>query len=448
MDEQGRGTWGSRLGFILAAAGSAIGLGNIWRYPYVVGENGGAAFVLVYIACVLVVGLPVLIAELSLGRRTTLNPVGAFRALSKSRAWPWVGYLGVVTGVGILSFYLVVAGWTLGYIVREVIPSSEDFSHFVGNPVEEVFYFAVFLGLTTYVVLGGVEKGIERWSKFLMPALFVILVALIGYNFTLEGASRGIQFYLNPDFSKIHGSTVLAALGQAFFSLSLGMGTMITYGSYLPKKENIPFSALAVAFADTLIAFLAGLMIFPALFSVGMQPAQGPALVFNVLPKVFGTMPGGELIGIAFFVLLAIAALTSTVSLLEVPVAFLVDEKKWTRKKAVWVITIITFVAGLPSALSQGTVGFLSDFHFLGQTDFLSLMNFLFSDLSLSIGGFFVCLFVGWVWGSRNATQEIASGTGETTVRLLFGWEFLIKFVCPVIIFFVLLNVFGINIFG
>ena len=448
MDQQGRGTWGSRLGFILAAAGSAIGLGNIWRYPYVVGENGGAAFVLMYVACVLVVGLPVLIAELSLGRKTTLNPVGAFRSLSRSRAWPWVGYLGVATGVGILSFYLVVAGWTLGYIVREVIPGTEDFAQFVGNPVEEIFYFAVFLGLTTYVVLGGVEKGIERWSKFLMPALFVILLALIAYNFTLEGASRGIQFYLNPDFSKIHGSTILAALGQAFFSLSLGMGTMITYGSYLPKQENIPLSALAVAFADTLIAFLAGLMIFPALFSVGMEPAQGPAHVFNVLPTVFNAMPGGTFIGIAFFALLAIAALTSTVSLLEVPVAFLVDEKKWTRKKAVWIITAITFVAGLPSALSQGTVDALSHFNFLGQTDFLSLMNFLFSDLSLSIGGFFVCVFVGWVWGSRNAVQEIGTGTGEMTKRVLFGWEFLIKFVCPVIIFFVLLNVFGINIFG
>lgn len=442
MDQQGRGTWGSRLGFILAAAGSAIGLGNIWRYPYVVGQNGGAAFVLMYVLCVLIIGLPVLIAELSLGRKTTLNPVGAFRSLSKSRYWPWVGYLGVATGVGILSFYLVVAGWTLGYIVREVIPSAENFSQFVGNGVEEIFYFAVFLGLTTYVVLGGVEKGIERWSKFLMPALFVLLLALIAYNFTLDGASKGIQFYLNPDFSKIHGSTVLAALGQAFFSLSLGMGTMITYGSYLPKKENVPISALAVALADTLIAFLAGLMIFPALFSVGMQPAQGPALVFNVLPAVFDVMPAGHIIGLAFFALLAIAALTSTVSLLEVPVAFLVDEKKWTRKKSVWVITAITFVAGLPSALSQGTVDFFSSFHFLGQTDFLSLMNFLFSDMSLSIGGFFVCVFVGWAWGSKNAVEEISIGTNERTVKVLFGWEFLIKFVCPVIIFAVLLNVF------
>lgn len=444
MDQNGRGTWGSRFGFILAAAGSAIGLGNIWRYPYVVGENGGAAFVLMYVACVLLIGLPVLIAELSLGRRTTLNPVGAFKALSKSKAWPLVGYLGVVTGVGILSFYLVIAGWTLGYIIRTVVPSTEDFSMFVGNPIEEIGYFAAFLAITTYVVLGGVEKGIERWSKFLMPALLVLLVSLILYNLTLDGASEGIRFYLDPDFSKITGSTVLAALGQAFFSMSLGMGTMITYGSYLPKGENIPFSAAAVAFSDTLIAFLAGLMIFPALFSVGMQPEQGPSLVFNVLPRVFETMPGGTLIGLGFFGLLAIAALTSTVSLLEVPVAFLVDEKRWTRKKAVLVIGLLTFFVGLPSALSQGTVGFLSEMDFLGQTDFLSLMSYVFSDLSLSTGGLLLCLFVGWVWGTRNAAEEIKAGTPSSVARWLFGWEFLIKFVCPVVIFVVLLNVFGI----
>ncbi len=444
MDQGGRGTWGSRVGFILAAAGSAIGLGNIWRYPYVTGQNGGAAFVLLYLACVLAIGLPVLMAELSLGRKTTLNPVGAFKAISRSKAWPWVGYLGVATGVGILSFYLVIAGWTLGYIVRTVVPSTENISAFVGNPFEEIGYFTLFLALTTIVVLGGVEKGIERWSKFLMPALLVLLLALIGYNLTLDGASAGISFYLNPDFSKITGSTVLAALGQAFFSLSLGMGTMITYGSYLPKNENIPFSATAVALSDTLIAFLAGLMIFPALFSVGMQPEQGPALVFNVLPAVFETMPGGTFIGLAFFILLAIAALTSTVSLLEVPVAFLVDEKRWTRKKATLLISGLTLFAGLPSALSQGSVGFLSQMNFLGQTDFLSLMNFLFSDLSLPIGGLLLCLFVGWVWGSKNAVEEIKTGASPMVARMLFGWEFLIKFVCPVVIFVVLLNVFGV----
>ncbi|MBI4418265.1 MAG: sodium-dependent transporter, partial [Ignavibacteriales bacterium] len=344
MEHNGRGTWGSRIGFILAAAGSAIGLGNIWRYPYVTGQNGGAAFVLLYLGCVLLIGIPILLAELSLGRHTTLNPVGAFKKLSKSRAWPLVGYLGVITGAGILSFYLVVAGWTLGYIVRTIIPSSESFGQFVANPFEELGYFAAFLLLTMYVVLGGVERGIERWSKLLMPALFVILTLLIIYNLTLDGAMKGVEFYLSPDFSKIKGSTFLAALGQAFFSLSLGMGTMITYGSYISKKENIPVSAAAVALSDTLIAFLAGLMIFPALFAVAVEPTQGPSLVFEVLPRVFATMPGGVFLGLLFFILLAIAALTSTVSLLEVPVAFLVDQKQWTRKKAVLVVSALVFL--------------------------------------------------------------------------------------------------------
>ncbi|MEX2115447.1 MAG: sodium-dependent transporter [Bacteroidota bacterium] len=444
MENTGRGTWGSRAGFILAAAGSAIGLGNIWRYPYVTGENGGAAFVLLYVGCVLLVGLPVLIAELSLGRHTTLNPVGAFKKLTGSKAWPLVGYLGVATGAGILSFYLVVAGWTLGYIVRTIIPSSESFGQFVANPFEEMGYFTVFLGLTLFVVLGGVEKGIERWSKMLMPALLIILVALIIYNLTLDGAMKGVEFYLSPDFSKIKGSTFLAALGQAFFSLSLGMGTMITYGSYLSKQENIPLAGAAVALFDTLIAFLAGLMIFPALFSVGIAPTQGPSLVFEVLPRIFEGMPGGAFLGLFFFILLAIAALTSTVSLLEVPVAFLVDEKKWSRKKAVWIVSAIVFVMGIPSAMSQGTIEFLSSMNFLGQTDFLSLMSFLFSDLSLPIGGLLICVFVAWVWGASNAFEEVKLGAGPFTIRLLGLWKFLIKYVCPVIIVLVLLNVFGV----
>ncbi|GJQ19958.1 MAG: sodium-dependent transporter [Bacteroidia bacterium] len=444
MENNGRGTWGSRIGFILAAAGSAIGLGNIWRYPYVTGQNGGAAFVLLYLACVLVIALPILLAELSLGRHTTLNPVGAFKKLTKSKVWPLVGYLGVVTGAGILSFYLVVAGWTLGFIVRTIIPSTESFTAFVSNPWEELGYFTAFLLLTVYVVLGGVERGIERWSKLLMPALAAILFLLIIYNLTLDGAMKGVEFYLNPDFSKIHGSTFLAALGQAFFSLSLGMGTMITYGSYISKKENIPFSATAVALSDTLIAFLAGLMIFPALFAVGVEPTQGPSLVFEVLPRVFSTMPGGTLLGVLFFILLAIAALTSTVSLLEVPVAFLVDEKQWTRKKSVLVVSALVFVLGVPSALSQGYVPALGELNIFGQQDFLSLMSFLFSDLSLPLGGMFICIFVAWVWGSRNALEEIKMGTTERTISLLGIWEFLIRYVCPVVIAIILLNVFGV----
>lgn len=437
--ESSRGNWGSRVGFILAAAGSAIGLGNIWRYPYITGQYGGAAFVLLYLACVFIIALPVLIAELALGRRTTLNPVGSFKSLSPSRSWPLVGYLGVITGVGILSFYAVVAGWTLGYIVRSIVPSTETFGQFIANPVEEIGYFAAFMVLTMFVVLGGVEKGIERWSKFLMPALFLLLVGLIVYNLTLPGASMGIDFYLKPDFSKITGSSFLAALGQAFFSLSLGMGTMITYGSYISKNENLPVSAAAVAVADTAVAFLAGLMIFPALFSVGMEPTQGPTLVFNVLPAVFTQMPGGQVVSLGFFILLAIAALTSTVSLLEVPVAYLVDQKQWTRKRATIIVTLITFLIGLPSALSQGSVALFGDVTFLGQTSVLDLMSFVFSDLSLPVGGFFISLFVGWVWGIDKAYEEVLLGTSPLTAKLMSAWGVLVRYICPLFILTILI---------
>jgi NSS family neurotransmitter:Na+ symporter len=444
VDQSVRGAWTSRFGFILAAAGSAIGLGNIWRFPYITGMQGGAAFVVVYIACVFAIGVPVLIAELTLGRHTSLNPVGAIRAVSKSRFWPLVGYLGVATGVGILSYYAVIAGWTIGYIFRTIAHSTSSFGTFVSDPMVEIGYFALFLLLTAGVVVGGVERGIERWSKILMPLLLVILVGLIVFAMTLEGASKGVEFYLKPDLSKISGSTILAALGQAFFSLSLGMGTMITYGSYISKRENLALSAGAVALSDTLIAVLAGLVIFPALFSVGQAPTQGAGLVFNVLPKIFEMMPGGTVVGVFFFVLLAIAALTSTVSLLEVPVAFLVDQKRWSRKKAVIIVSMIVFIVGLPSALSQGAVPALSSIAWLGGTDFLGVMDFLFGNLSLSLGGLLLAILVGWVWGSHKATEELLLGAGPSYAALAPGWSFMLKFVCPLIIAAVLLNLTGV----
>ncbi len=444
MDQQQRGIWTSKIGFILAATGSAIGLGNIWRFPYVTGMQGGAAFVVVYLACVFAIGVPVLIAELTLGRHTALNPVGAIRAISKSRFWPLVGYLGVATGVGILSYYAVIAGWTVGYIFRTIAHSTSTFGSFVADPTAEIGFFVLFLMLTAGVVVGGVERGIERWSKILMPMLFVILLGLIMFSLTLDGASKGIEFYLKPDLSKISGSTILAALGQAFFSLSLGMGTMITYGSYISKKDNLAVSAASVGLADTLIAVLAGLVIFPALFSVGVEPTDGPGLVFNVLPKIFEMMPGGTIVGVFFFVLLAIAALTSTVSLLEVPVAFLVDQRKWSRKKAVFVITGIVMLVGLPSALSQGTVPALSSMAWAGGKGFLDVMDFLFGNLSLSLGGLLLAILVGWVWGARNASEELLLGAPSAYRRLAPGWSFMIKFVCPLIIAVVLLNLTGI----
>lgn len=442
-----RGQWSSRIGFILAAAGSAIGLGNIWRFPYIVGENGGAAFVILYIVFVFVIGLPYMFAELALGRSVQRNPVGAINAIRPKSGWRLVGYLGVFTGVGILSFYGVIAGWTFAYIFKMLSGRVGDFGAFISDPFSVILLFGFFIFLTAMIVYGGVSGGIERWSKILMPIFFILLISLIIYANTLEGAGKGLAFYLKPDFSKITGKIMLAALGQAFFSLSLGMGLMITYGSYLSKKENITTSGFYIGIFDTAIAIMAGLIIFPALFSMGESPAAGPSLVFVVFPKLFAQMPGGLYVGALFFLLLSVAALTSTISLLEVPVAFMVDEKKVSRKKIVWLVALFTFIIGLPSALSQGASSFFTDFGWiperLTQPDFLSQMSFIFGDFSLAFGAFLLSIFVGWSWGASHAADEIeSSAPGFRRMRGL--WIFLIRYFIPLVIFIILLNLFGI----
>ncbi len=439
-----RAQWGSRFGFILAAAGSAIGLGNIWRFPYTTGENGGAAFVLVYILSVVLIGIPVLIAELTLGRFTMRNPVGAIKRIASTGQWKLLGYLGVLTGLIILSYYSVIAGWTLGYIVLTARQATTDFGSFIADPQSEFLYFIIFLALTSFVVMGGVKSGIERWSKILMPLLFLILLSLIIFSLTLPGAEAGVSFYLNPDFSKLTGTTILVALGQAFFSLSLGMGAMITYGSYLNKNTNIVSSATIVALSDTLIAVMAGLVIFPALFAVGMQPAQGPGLVFNVLPQIFNQMPGGTIVGLFFFILLAIAALTSSISLLEVVVAWAVDELKLSRTKATLILSGLALVIGIPSAMSQGYSHFFSNLHLFGKTGFLDIVDFLFGSFALTFGGLLLSIFIGWKWGAKKATEEITIGFSSSNLLFLKTWRFLIRFICPVVIFLVLLNIFNI----
>ncbi len=445
MDVQ-RGQWSSRMGFIFAAAGSAIGLGNIWRFPYVVGENGGAAFVLLYVVFVVVIGLPYMFAELALGRSVQRNPVGSIEAIVPGSWWKWVGFLGVLTGVGILSFYGVVAGWTVGYIFKMAMGNFTDFTSFIANPWPVLGLFALFIFITASIVYGGVEGGIERWSKILMPVLLVLLLGLIIYANTLDGASRGLTFYLKPDFSKINGSIALQALGQAFFSLSLGMGLMITYGSYLSKEENIITSGIYIGLFDTAIAIMAGLIIFPALFAMGESPTAGPALVFVVLPKLFANMPGGVLIGVLFFILLSIAALTSTISLLEVPVAYLVDEFKFPRKKIVWPAALFTFIIGIPSALSQGAVDFFTNLGWLPRAlsapDVLSHMSFLWGTFSLAFGALMLSIFVGWVWGTDKASNEIVQGS-PFFIKTKFIWAFMIRYFIPVVIFILLLNIFG-----
>ncbi|HCF56677.1 MAG TPA: sodium-dependent transporter [Myxococcales bacterium] len=434
-----RDSFGSRLGFILAAAGSAIGLGNIWRFPYMAGENGGGAFVLIYLLCVLVMGIPVLLAELALGRATQRNPVGAFKTLAPKSWWPAVGALGVVTGFGILAFYSVIAGWTLGYLFKAIAgdfsagltadQSAAQFSAFIASPGKGIACAAVFLALTVLVVRGGIAGGIERTAKVLMPAFLLILVVLALRSVTLPGAGKGIEFLFNADFSKITPRVVMCALGQALFSLSLGMGAMITFGSYLKKEENIPFVGVAVALSDTFVALLAGLIIFPALFSAGVDPKGGPGLVFVVLPTIFDQLPAGGAFAVAFYVLLGIAALSSTVSLLEVVVAYFVDERGWKREKAVWTIGGLCLLLAIPSALSSGAVGFLTTL--LGKTGgFLDLQNILFGNFSLALGALLISLFVGWRWGIRNAVAELRLHQ-DRPLAIEPVWGFLVRFVCP-----------------
>ncbi len=396
-----------------------------------------------YLLCVIGIGLPVMYAELTLGRKTQRNPVGAIQALRPNSAWKAVGMLGVVTGVAILSYYAVIAGLTVGYMIATALGQELEFATYVANPMTVIFYHALFILLTIMVVGGGVQGGIERWSKILMPMLFLLLLVLIIRSVTLPGSFKGLEFYLKPDFSKITFKVILSALGQAFFSLSLGMGTMITYGSYLKKEDNIVNSGLQVALFDTLIAFMAGLLIFPAVFAMHENPASGPSLVFQILPHIFKAMPLGNLFGALFFLLLAIAALTSTISLLEVPVAYLVDEKKWTRSKAVWGLGTITFLIGIPSALSMGASAGLSNWEFklIGQKGFLSIMDFIWGNFSLALGALLLCLFVGWVWGASSALDELRSGAPEFS-WLGEGWKWLIRVVCPIIIFLILLNLF------
>ncbi len=440
-----RGQWSSRTGFILAAAGSAIGLGNIWRFPYIAGENGGGAFVLLYILFVVVIGLPYMFAELALGRSVQRNPVGAVAAIRPG--WKWIGMLGVITAVGILSFYGVIAGWTIGYIYKMAVGNVAGFGDFIAAPWQVLILFATFMLLTTAIVHGGVSGGIEKWSKILMPVLLVLLIGLIIYANTLEGATRGLSFYLKPDFSKITGTTMLAALGQAFFSLSLGMGLMITYGSYAAKEESLITSGIAVGIFDTMIAIFAGLIIFPALFSMGQEPDAGPTLVFVVLPQLFMEMPGGLIVGTLFFVLLSVAALTSTISLLEVQTAYMVDEHKASRKKVVWGAALVTFIVGVPSALSQGANDWLTTLGWLPERlcdpDFLSHVSFVFGDLSLAFGALMLSIFVGWVWGVDKAGDELEQGA-PGFARMRKFWGFMIRYFIPLVVFLILLNVFKI----
>ena len=434
-----RGTWGSQFGFVLAAAGSAVGLGNIWGFPTKVGQNGGGAFVLVYLACVIFICLPILIAELAIGRRTSSDPVGAYSKLRPGTRWWMAGGLGVAAGFGVLSFYSVIAGWALAYIwftaigtvSSDALESAAFFTEFTGRAPINLLLTFVMLASTAGVLLGGIRSGIERVSKLLMPVLALLLIILAIRAVTLPGAAEGLAYYLKPDFSKaLNFGTLNAALGQAFFSLSLGLGTMLVYGSYLTKREGIARAAIMVVAVDTSLALLAGFMIFPSGFSIpGFDPsATGPGLIFIVLPQLFATLPGGQFFGATFFILLTVAALTSAISLLEVPVAHLIDSHGWKRTRAVLIVMIATFALAIPSALANGASDFFTHLPVIGL-DFLTVMITVWNDFALPMGGLFTAVFVGYVWRIDNALEELLAEQAWFPGRQL--WGMLIRYACP-----------------
>ena len=453
-----RGAFSSKAGFIIAAAGSAVGLGNIWGFPIQTAKSGGAAFLLIYLVLVFVICVPVMISEIAIGRNTAKNPVGAINAIAPG-PWRYVGGLGVLCGVMILSFYIVIAGWVLGYFLETVtgnldrLASDGEFGNFVGSAWKNLAYTGMFMLATIGIVVGGIKDGIEKWSKYLMPTLVGILFLLIIYVLTLENAAKGVAFYLVPDFSKITVGTVNAALSQAFFSLSLGMGALITYGSYVSKKDNIVSSAFLVAGADAFIAFSAGLLVIPAVFTLAPETTAatiqaGPGLIFEFIPRVFMNIATDVGYGFAsvlaavFFMLICFAALTSTISLLEVPTSYVVDEHGIGRKRAAIIMGLIIFFVSLFSLLANGAVEFLSvDFitypSGAGQS-FFTLIADLFYETLLPLGGFFLVVFAAYRWKTARFSAEISEGfaTYKGSLHEKFV-TVMIMFVCPLVIIFI-----------
>ncbi len=433
-----RDSFGSKFGIIAAAVGSAVGLGNIWKFPYVAGENGGGAFLLIYLFFVLLIGVPVMMSEFAIGRRGQKNAYGSFSVVAPGTKWNLIGFMGVIAAFFILAFYSSVAGWTLEYIVRSVTGQfagetpqtlSDNFNDFITNPIRPIVWQLVFLLLTALIVLMGIKRGIEKYTKMLMPMLLLLIIMLCVRSLTLEGGSEGLAFLFKPDFSKVTGKTILYALGQAFFSLSLGMGALITYSSYFSKKENLARTAIEVSMADSVIAILAGIMIFPAVFAFGIEPASGPSLVFITLPGIFQQMPGGDFFGSIFFVLLAVAALTSTISLLEVVVAFFSEELKITRRKATIVATLAISVLGVFASLSFGPLEKVTLFN----KSIFDILDYTASNVLLPLGGLCIVLFVGWFAGKRITRSEFTN-EGKLKATYYSAYRFIVRFIAPVAI--------------
>ncbi len=444
------GQWSSRWAFILAATGSAVGLGNIWRFPYITGEHGGGAFVLVYILCIVIVGVPILMSEVMLGRRGRQSPINTMRSLAEeegtSRYWEYLGWMGVLAGFLILSFYSVVGGWTLAYVVRAIggaftnVTATETsliFNELISDAERLLAWHTIFMVLTTVVVARGVQHGLEKAVRFLMPALFVLLLIMVGYALSTAAFDEAVAYLFRPDFDSLQADDVLVALGQAFFSLSLGMGAIMIYGSYLPAKASIPRTALAIAAMDTTVAILAGLAIFPLVFSYGLEPGQGSGLIFQTLPIAFGQMPYGTLFGTLFFVLLMFAAWTSSISLLEPAVAWMHENHGIKRINAAIIAGIIAWIMGLGSLLS---FNFWADNKLFGKT-FFDLMEYLTTNIMLPLGGLLTAVFAAWMMKQASSSEELAMGN---RVSYHF-WRIVTRYVAPVGVILVFLQAIGLT---
>jgi NSS family neurotransmitter:Na+ symporter len=441
--------WSSRFAFILAATGSAVGLGNIWKFPYITGENGGGAFVLVYLLCVLLIGIPIMMAETMLGRRSRQNPIETMKTLAEEagadKNWHYLGWMGVIAGFLILSYYSVIAGWASAYVLKAFTGSffgsdataiKNLFDNFVASPLQLIFWHSLFMLATMLVVVRGVNSGIEQAVRFLMPSLFVLLILLVAYAMTTDSYDQGIKFLFTPDFSKLTANGVLTAMGHAFFTLSLGMGAIMVYGSYLPKDVSIAKTVFLIAGTDTVVALLAGIAIFPIVFASGLEPAAGPGLIFQTLPVAFGNMTGGWLFGVLFFVMLVFAALSSSISLIEPAVAWLVENKNMSREQACIWSGSITWLLGFLTIFSFNA---WSEFKIFDRTWF-QLLDYLTANLMLPIGGFCIAVFAGWIMKQQHTEQEL----GMPYALGYQLWKVLICYVAPTAVFFIFLHVIGV----
>lgn len=442
-----RDSFGSRFGALVAMAGSAVGLGNLWRFPYLVGENGGAAFIIIYVILCFIICLPIFMSEFIVGRRSQKNAYSAFRDLSGGSAWRWVGLFTIIVPLIVLSYYSVIGGWSIDYLLKSLTFSftggesqsaiNTMFTDFVTSTGGPLLAHTAFLLVTTLIVIIGIKDGIEKFSKVMMPMLFFIVLGIAIYSMTLPGAKAGLDYLFNPDFSKINGKTIAAALGQAFFSLSLGFGTIMTYASYVDKKENPLFQSVATASSDLVFALVAGTAIMPAVFAFGISPQSGPGLVFETLPYVFGQMPAGGFIAILFFLALLVAAVTSSISMLEVAVAYLVEEKKFSRIGAGALLFAICWVVGAVCSLSFGPLSHIK----IDGGNVFDFFDNLSSNVLMTLGSLLTVLFVGWRLKKTDVYDEFTNGGTLSTNAKLFGvlW-FLIRYICPLAIILIFVS--------